>query len=202
MKKITLLLIAFFIIQTSKAQDSVTVEKSLIGVSASPFGALTFNYENKLAREWTLISSAGIYYDYDTKNNRYNSKGYFIGSSFGLEPRWYYNLDRRNKLSKNIKFNTGNYWSLGFNYSPKLVLATNQSYYEFENAVYLLPSYGIRRTIYKNIYFDGSLFTGYSYVFNNETFEESNSGSYSIRNGGYFHAGLKLRIGLNFIAKK
>ena len=202
MKKITFIFICFFLIQISKAQDSVSVEKSLIGPSINPFGSLSFDYEVKLSKEWTLLSNIGFSYDYDKENNRFNSKGYSLRPFLGLEPRWYYNLDRRIKLSKNTKFNTGNYWSLDIGYSPKSVLATNQSYYEFANAVYFLPSYGLRRTISKNIYFDGSLYAGYSYVLNNETFPASNSESYSTRNGGYFHFGLKLRVGLNFIPKK
>lgn len=201
MKKIIFIIISFLFIQTSKAQDSVSVEKSLIGVSASPFGGLFFNYEAKLSREWTLLSNVGIYYDYD-KGSSPNSKGYSIGPLLGLEPRWYYNLDRRTRLAKNTKFNTGNYWSLDINYYPKVVLATNQSYYGFSNAVYFLPSYGIRRTISKHLYFDGSLFTGYSNVFGYSTRPNSSQEFYSYRNGGYFHAGFKIRIGLNYISKK
>ena len=202
MKKITFIFLSFLLFQISKAQDSVSVEKSLIGTSVSPLGSLSFDYEVKLSKEWTLLSNIGFSYDYDKENNSSNSKGYSLRPFLVLEPRWYYNIDRRSKLSKNIKFNTGNYWSLDIKYSPKSVLATNQFYYEFSNAVYFLPSYGLRRTISKNIYFDGSLYAGYSYVLNNETFPASNSESYSFRNGGYFHFGLKLRVGLNFITKK
>lgn len=201
MKKIIFIIISFLFIQTSKAQDSVSVEKSLIGASASPFGGLSFDYETKISKEWTLLSNIGIYYYYD-KGNSSNGKGYSIRPFLGFEPRWYYNLDRRTRLAKNTKFNTGNYWSLDINYYPKVVLATNQSYYGFSNVVYFLPSYGIRRTISKHIYFDGSLYAGYSNILNYETFPASNPEYYSSRNGGYYNFGIKLRIGLNYSTKK
>ena len=201
MKKFFFIFICFFLIQTSKAQDSVSVEKSLIGSSVSPFGSLSFDYEVKLSKEWTLLSNISAYYDYD-KGSNLNSKGYSIRPILGLEPRWYYNLDRRNRLSKNIKFNAGNYWSLDIDYHLKSILATNQSNYTIENSIYFLHSYGMRRIISKNLYFDGSLYIGYSQVFGYETFPVSNPDFYSSQNGGSFYFGLKLRVGLNFITKK
>jgi hypothetical protein len=202
MKKITFIFLSFLLFQTSKAQDSVSVERSLIGPSVNPFGSLSFDYEVKLSTEWTLLSNIGFSYDYDKENNRSNSKGYSLRPFLGIEPRWYYNLDRRTRLSKNTKFNTGNYWSVDMKLYPKSLLVTNQSNYSVENVVYLLPSYGIRRTLYKNLYFDGSLYAGYSYVFNYGTFPASNPDFYSSKNGGYFNFGLKLKLGLNFIPKK
>lgn len=197
MKKFPFIILSFLLFQTSKAQDSVSVEKSLIGASISPFGSLSFEYENKLSKEWTLLSQAIIDYSYSSARNGYSVRPYI-----GLEPRWYYNLDRRTRLAKNTKFNTGNYWSLDVDFRPKLVLATNQSNYSLENIVYFLPSYGMRRTISKKLYFDGSFYVGMSYVSGYEYKSALNSEFYSIYNGPYYNFGIKLRIGLNYSTKK
>ncbi|MCF8322817.1 MAG: hypothetical protein K9I26_06745 [Flavobacterium sp.] len=160
---IGLVLVSFFI----KAQD-VSVEKKLFGVQ---FGLLSsgFQYETKLQRKMTLMTELGLTLVMSTKefnNPNIKDKTTTIFAPYlSLEPRWYYGLDRRNKLGRNIKNNSSNFISLKSSFiSSKTPVIKNGSF-DITPAIFLAPMYGIRRSFAKNFNYQFSGGYGYQYNF-------------------------------------
>ena len=160
---IGLVLVSFFI----KAQD-VSVEKKLFGVQ---FGLLSsgFQYETKLQRKMTLMTELGLTLVMSTKefnNPNIKDKTTTIFAPYlSLEPRWYYGLDRRNKLGRNIKNNSSNFISLKSSFiSSKTPVIKNGSF-DITPAIFLAPMYGIRRSFAKNFHYQFSGGYGYQYNF-------------------------------------
>jgi hypothetical protein len=93
-----------------------------------------------------------------TLNGQFSVEGGFFGSSnnfnyifvpsFNLEPRWYYNLNRRMNKGKKTLNNGSNYVSIEFSYVPNWF-----SINSLDNIVivqphyYVIPKWGLRRTI-------------------------------------------------------
>ena len=186
MKKITFIFLSFLLFQISKAQDSVSVERSLIGGQVGYLGAWA-NYEAKLSDRITFKTEVGL------------DKGYVIESllssirSFhpiiSIEPRYYYNLGRRAELLKKTQGNTGNFWALQMRYNLPLII-DNKSGFNNREAIIITPKYGIRRTLGNHFNLETTLGFGYGYEINTHL------------PGGFFSIEAAVRLGFHFGNKK
>lgn len=169
MKKIVtigLVLVSFFI----KAQETkeASVEKNLYGFQ---FGLLSsgFQYETRLDRKITLMSEVGLTLVLSTRefnNPEIKDQTTTIFAPYvTLEPRWYYGLDRRNKLDRNIKNNSSNFISLKTSFISSKTPVIKNGNFDITPAIFLAPIYGIRRSFAKNFNYEFSGGYGYQYNF-------------------------------------
>lgn len=98
----------------------------------------------------------------------FSSRGGFFGDgtlvaavpAFTVSPRWYYNLRKRFRGGKATAKNTANFFSLRTTLNPGWTIASNDSRTIVSNALYVFPSWGIRRHLGK-VSFETGLGIGY-----------------------------------------
>tara|TARA_B100001287_G_scaffold268546_1_gene264948 strand:+ start:277 stop:813 length:537 start_codon:yes stop_codon:yes gene_type:complete len=159
MKKFTLLIIfylVYFISFSQKSSEKVSVEKSILSIQIGYFGTW-INHELKLHKKIALRTEVGTEYrlkfaikqSFDSLKNQV---------SIFLEPKYYFNLVKRESKNKNIKNNAGNYISLRTNFNILNNLENGDVY--FHN---LTPTFGIRRNITSHFNLELSFGYGISY---------------------------------------
>ena len=186
MKKITFIFLSFLLFQISKAQDGVSVEKSLIGGQVGYLGAWA-NYEAKLSNRITFKTEVGIDNGYLVESLLWSRRSFHPIVS--IEPRYYYNLGRRAESSKKIKGNTGNFWALQTRYNLPYVIDKNVGS-NTKEAIIITPKYGIRRTLGNHFNLETTLGFGYGYEFNTHL------------PGGFFSIEAAVRLGFHFGKRK
>jgi len=142
MKKVIVLFICIlnFALGFSQNTQEVSVEKSVFGVQVGLIGIWVHN-ELKLSSKVALRSEFGV--------SGINTTS--ISPQVSLEPRFYYNLERRASKNKRIDGNSGNYISLRASYSFHDESELTQGGV-FQTI--LVPSYGIRRNLGKHFNYE------------------------------------------------
>ena len=160
MKKFTLLiifyLISFISFSQKKSSEKVSVEKSILSIQTGYFGTW-INHELKLQNQFALRTEIGTEYrlkfaikqSFDSLKNQV---------SIFLEPKYYFNLTKRESKNKNIKNNAGNYISLRTNFNILNNLENGEIYFHT-----LTPTYGVRRNITSHFNLEASFGYGISY---------------------------------------
>ncbi|MEW5675079.1 hypothetical protein ABGT15_02070 [Flavobacterium enshiense] len=171
MKRITFFLFLLTISPNLFAQEQTTtvneakpsVAKSIFGVQVGVLGGWVYN-ELKLSDKIALRSEIGmqtfVYSDLATDDSYY-----FLVPEVAIEPRWYYNLNKRNEKGKNILNNSGNFISLRNAYASDAFKVGGPSDVDFIPELHLVPSWGIRRNLGKHFNYECSLGLGYRKVF-------------------------------------
>ncbi|AXT18411.1 hypothetical protein D7030_07840 [Flavobacteriaceae bacterium AU392] len=183
MKKQVLTLSLIFITFSINAQDA-SVEDSFYGIQTGFLGIWVHNetkLSNKIALRTELGLDAGFFYSSAFSDNL----GFLLAPVITLEPRWYYNLDKRQNKSKNIKNNSGNFLSLDVSYHPDLFVISNNDNVGVIDQVSVIPKWGIRRSIGNHFNYETGIGVGYNYIF----------GGF---NEGEVAVDLHLRIGYKF----
>lgn len=158
-----LLFVAVFLnVNLVKAQqkDERLVERSIYGVQAGLFGAWAYN-ESAIGNEVTLKTEIGLNMGI-FGGSYYPKTGYVMFPTLSIEPRYYYNLKRREKLGKNTANNTGNFLSLKTSFNPDLFVISNYAL-SVNNHLTVIPKYGFKRTFAKNFEYEFSAGIGYLY---------------------------------------
>ncbi|WP_282089202.1 hypothetical protein [Aquimarina algiphila] len=181
---------------TVKAQDTqasssqnASVEKSVFGIQAG-FAGLWVNNELKLANQLTLRTEIG--FDAYENDDYYPDAGFLFSTVLKLEPRWYYNLNKRASQSKSIDGNSGNFFAL------KSSLRLEDLLFEFGddedvnmvNNLSIVPTWGIRRNLGKHFNYEAGAGIGYIYFFAKDAGFEKDKGELAIN--------LHLRTGYRF----
>lgn len=185
--KIQLSIIFFLVIFTSNSQ-STSVEKSIYGIQTGVLGIWGYR-EVKLSRELALREELG----FDTGifgGSFYPKTGYLIVPVLTLEPRWYYNLEKRHSNSKSIAGNSGNFLSLQTSFRPNWFSISNYENIKIVNQISVIPTWGIRRNLGKHFNFETGIGLGVRYYF------AKNQGY--INNVSKAAINLNLRVGYNF----
>ncbi|WP_435261107.1 hypothetical protein [Tenacibaculum sp. nBUS_03] len=164
MKNKLLLLIVIALSVSSFAQEKeVSVEKSIFGVQAGLFGIWGYN-EVKLSNTISLRTELGINMGI-WGGTSYPKTGYILFPTVSVEPRYYYNLNRRAKLNKKTANNNGNFFSLKTNFNPNLFTISNYNNSYVHNHITVIPKWGLRRSFAKNFEYEFSAGIGYVYDF-------------------------------------
>ncbi|TKC00669.1 DUF3575 domain-containing protein [Pedobacter cryophilus] len=191
MNKITLITICCLMSSLSKAQET-SVEKSLFGAQIGYLGVWA-NHEAKLSNRITFKTEIGLDKGYVAETLLFTSKKSSFYPFFILEPRYYYNLGRREAASKKVKGNTGNFWGLQMRYSPNLFVV-NDKYIDNDREILTIsPKYGLRRTLGNHFNLETTVGFGYGYEFNKYP---------NYPDGGFFSIEATIRVGIHFGAKK
>ena len=181
MKKLLFTIIFCGVTIFAQAQNK-SVEKSIYGVQIG-LGVWGYN-ESRLTNQIALRSELGFYGGY-SKSLYYEI--WAITPVITLEPRWYYNLDKRSKKGYDISDNSGNFLSLNMTYVPDWFSISNYGNVSAINQFLLVPTWGIRRNIGKNFNYETGIGLGYNFYLDN-----------NIRSKGETYLNLHLRIGYKF----
>jgi len=107
-----------------------------------------------------------------------------------VEPRWYYNLEKRSVNKKNVKNNSGNLFSIKLNYNPDLFLISNNKKLNVVNQLAIIPKWGIRRVYGNHFTFETGFGLGPILYFG--------KGSENLENEDKVYVDLHLRVGYTF----
>jgi hypothetical protein len=167
--------------------QNASVEKTGFGIQTGFLGIWIHN-ESRLSNKIALRSEVGLdagilFTDFEGRS------GFLLAPVLTLEPRFYYNLNKRNSKSKNISNNSGTFISLKTSYHPDWFVIS-----DYENGIIsdisFIPTWGIRRNIGTHFNYEAGAGLGYRYIF------AKAAGYYS--NESEAVANLHLRIGYVF----
>src|SRR5690349_16224893 len=154
MKVYLLILMLFGLPAVSQAQE-ISVERSLFGIQTG-FSGIWAHNEAKLTNKWVLRSELGLDRNIsggDIYDNNYKAIGLLLSPVITLEPKWYYNLEKRNSRSKKISGNSGNFISLKASFNPDWVVVSNYENLNIINQLAVIPTWGIRRNLGEHFHF-------------------------------------------------
>jgi len=161
MKKIILFLILGINIH-SKAQEG-SVEKSIFSVQTG-FAGLWLNNELKLSNSIALKSEIGIEYDFAV-GDHYDEAGFILQPVITVEPKFYFNLKKRNSKGRNISNNSGNYLSLKTSYHPDWFVINLDDNITKNADLSIIPTWGIKRMMGDHFTYEAGAGLGYRIVF-------------------------------------
>ena len=139
--------------EKQKLKDLFNAEAGLIGV--------WINYEKTLNDKFTLNTELG-YAGGVLKGTDNRSIDYIFTTIFSLEPRYYYNFNKRLEKSKNVTNNAANYFTTEFYYVPNWLTKSNRLDASVEPNFGIIPKWGVRRNLVQNLNFDFAIGIGYS----------------------------------------
>jgi len=156
--KITLLAITMLIAPKIMAQNE-SVEKSIWGVQIGTFGIWAHN-ESRLSNTITLRTELGFdagfsIYD-DSSDNTY-----IMAPVLTLEPRWYYNIKKRNNKGKKTLNNSANFIALKTSYRPDWFTISNEDNASIPNQISIVPYWAIKRNLGKHFTYETGFGIGY-----------------------------------------
>ena len=187
MKKIAFTLILCGLTLIAKSQN-VSVEKSTYGIQTGFLG-IWVNNEIKLSNQIALRSEIG----FDSGiwgGDFYEGTGFLLTPVITLEPRLYYNLNKRVSKSRRIDGNSGNFISLKTSYHPDWFVISNKDNVSVISDISIIPTWGIRRNIGKHFTYETGIGIGYRYVFAKQAGFLENESEVAVN--------LHLRIGYRF----
>ena len=162
MKKILLTLFLCGLTLTVKSQTA-SVEKSTYGIQTGFLGIWGHN-EARLANSIALRTEIG----FDSGiwgGDFYDKTGFLLTPVINLEPRFYYNLDKRIEKSRRIDGNSGNFISLKASYHPDWFVISNYDNVNVISDISIVPTWGIRRNLGKHFNYETGIGIGYRYIF-------------------------------------
>jgi hypothetical protein len=161
-------------------------EKSLFSIQTGLLG-VWINNEAKLADRWALRSELGLYGGI-WGGASYDGANFALCPVLTVEPRYYYNYNKRQATGKDMADNSANFITLKIDYTPDWFIISNyDGKVSVTPSLAFIPKWGIRRN-FGNSHFHYELGAGLGYVY------------YFEKNNGYGSAALDLhaRIGYSF----
>lgn len=188
MKKTLFTLTLAFLTLIVTAQNA-SVEQSTFGIQTGFLGIWVHN-ESKLSNSIALRSEIGL--DTGIFGRSLNDiSGYLLVPTLTLEPRWYYNLNKRQEKSKRIDGNSGNFISIKTTYRPDWFTISNTNNVNFLADISIVPTWGIRRHIGNHFTYETGIGVGYIKYFKDENFK-------SIYETSDIAVNLHIRLGYRF----
>lgn len=153
MKSYKLIFLVLFIGTSCFAQQARTESNHSIhaNISWANFHAGSgYSYEWAFAPKWTLLGSAWLKSEFSWGENFIIGKysNFILHPTISAEPRFYYNLNSRERKGKNTALNSGNYLSTTFSCFLPSIYGKNNTYRDFVHYG-VAPHWGMRR-VYAN----------------------------------------------------
>lgn len=183
----------------SISRKKTTNDKPVFGIQTGFLG-VWFHNELDLSSKWRLRSELGLNLGFGGGGS-YNqfrnalglTEGIALVPSFSVEPRYYYNLKKREDKGKNTYANSGNFLAFKTNYYPGwLIAGDNKDVIGYTNQISFTPYWGIKRTILKHLTYEAGAGLG---VLHNFSVKGRNFDEFD-QNAVYLH--LHLRVGYTF----
>jgi len=146
------------------SQEKASVEKTMVNIQTGIVGAW-LSGEFKLSNQIVLRPEIGIEPLWVIGN------GSQWHANIRLEPRFYYNLEKRQQKGKDISKNSGNFFGIAFNYRPDAVIFSNKNVEAIESFS-IVPKWGIRRNLGANFHYEVGAGFGYRHETNYGNFAE------------------------------
>jgi len=194
MIKKLILVFCIIVINLSNAQENEakpSVENNLWGANIGIVEG-KLHYETKLTRLSTIRFEAGVdllsytYTHFDGYTLKEKTES-LLSPSITVAPLFYYNLDRRERLGKNISENTGNYFYLksSFMFNESELYNSNNNR-KVSNSFIITPKYGFKRSFAEQFFYELGIGIGWQH----------NTGDTKDKNEVFID--FSARIGLNF----
>ena len=124
--------------------QNASIEKTVFGIQSGFLGIWVHN-ESRLSNTIALRSEFGLdagilFTDFE------GNSGFLLAPVLTLEPRFYYNLNKRHSKSKDTKNNAGNFISLKTSYHPDWFVISDIAEH-ITSDISFIPTWGIRRNI-------------------------------------------------------
>ncbi|WP_047549537.1 hypothetical protein [Psychroserpens sp. Hel_I_66] len=188
MKRKHLLTLVVFVLTLSLNAQDASVEKSIFGIQTGFLGVWIHN-ESQLSKTIALRTELGL--DAGILGGGiYENTSTFFGPVITLEPRWYYNLEKRKGKSKRIDGNSGNFISIKTSYHPDLFTINLPENVVFLSDISIIPTWGIRRNIGSHFNYEAGIGVGYIHIFEKENITVLDDSDVAVN--------LHLRIGYRF----
>lgn len=145
--------------------QNASVEKSTFGLQTGVLGVWAYN-EAKLSNTIALRTEVGL--DFGIwKTTFYDDFDDFflLTPVITLEPRFYYNLDKRLKKAKNIDGNSGNFIAVNISYHPDWFIISKDGNIPIVSDFSIIPTWGIRRNLGKHFNYEAGIGAGFTYTF-------------------------------------
>jgi len=187
MKKIILSFVFLGFINAIQSQDAST-EETTYGIQTGFLGVWIQN-ESKLSNNIALRSEIG----FDSgigAGDFYDGVGFILTPVLTLEPRLYYNLNKRVSKGRNIDGNSGNFVSLKTSYHPDWFVISNIENSGIVSDLAIIPTWGIRRQLGNHFMYEVGIGLGYRYLLAKQAGFLENESDAAIN--------LHLRIGYQF----
>ncbi|PIF31948.1 hypothetical protein CLU81_2459 [Flavobacterium sp. 9] len=168
MRKTIYIIIILLICQTSRSQN-IGVEKTMY---STQIGFLGFwvNNEYRLFNQISIKSEIGMVAGF--KGCSDCTTEYTLAPELTIEPRWYYNIEKRNSKGKITKNNNANFIAIGTNYYPDWFVISNNSSAYVPNQIAIIPKWGIKRSIINsNFNYELGIGIGQKYYFDSHQWD-------------------------------
>ncbi|MFP9098737.1 hypothetical protein ACLI09_06770 [Flavobacterium sp. RHBU_24] len=145
MKRIICIAAVIFCITITHAQDApaATVEKSVFNVQTGFLG-LYANNEYGLSNHIALRTEVGLEPGFTI---RPDDSEWSVLPMINLEPRYYYNIEKRAGKGRNVSGNAASFFTVSVRCNPDLVLYSTQEDAKMATFLGFVPKWGIRRNI-------------------------------------------------------
>ncbi|MDR3286412.1 MAG: hypothetical protein LBT27_03100 [Prevotellaceae bacterium] len=174
---ITLLLLCACFQQVQAQNDDAAFEKSMVKTESTHivdvgWVGVGYTYEYAFAEHYTISGGAGItgYAGYTSSDFFGNYWTYAFHPYVSIEPRYYYNLQKRVRKGKSIDGNTGSFLAVQGSYIFKPIKKHNV--YGSVSTFAVAPYWGLRRIWWNHLLFEFR--AGLAFGFNN--YNDSNVG--------------------------
>ena len=196
MKKILALL--FLGLNLNANCQTVGVEKTFFSIQTGLAG-IWVNNETKLSNSIALRSEIGIEHDFFV-GDQYAGAGFILQPVLTLEPRYYYNLEKRKSREKKTSKNSGNYLSLKTSYHPDWFVLNLDENITKTADLSIIPTWGIKRQIGSNFTYEAGLGFGYRIVYLKPNYYNGSSQNVDdvSTNRNQYTPYLHLRVGYTF----
>jgi len=158
MKKIFFVL--FFATTLTYAQKNNNSSEDIFGIKIGLIGGW-LNYEKSLSEKITLNTEIG--YEGGFLKGTDNKIDYIFTTTFSIEPRYYYNFEKRKEKGKKTNNNSANYFSTEIFYVSDLLSSSNRNNLKIIKSFSLIPKYGLRRVLSEKLNFEFAFGLGYSW---------------------------------------
>lgn len=140
--------------------QQATVEKSIFSVQTGFLG-VWINHEARLAPKFALRSEIGLEAGY--AGGSFQNDVFFLAPILKLEPRYYYNLQKRSDKGKSIAKNSGNFFAINTLYTPDWFVISSESNLDVVETLSIIPKWGIRRVVGEHFTYEVGIGIGYQY---------------------------------------
>jgi len=176
---------------STHAQDSFIAQpqptvRSLVNIQVGIVGGYV-SYEARLGNQFALRTEAGL------ATNLYSriGEGYFT-PNLTVEPRWYYNIEKRVRLNKRTRNNSANFATIAVTYYDAVFKVRGGDDDDYvPQQIAFMPKYGIKRDIGRtNLNYEIALGIGYLLFLDDATKPTAKTGELA--------ADIHFRIGYTF----
>ncbi|EPA00569.1 hypothetical protein A33Q_0042 [Indibacter alkaliphilus LW1] len=156
-------LILFFVVKSTQAQEIVSVEKSIWQVQSLLVTKYLSN-ESRILDKIALRNEIG--FDFSYRDGLFMENPLLVWNPFlRIEPRYYYNLQKRLIKGKKTAQNSGNFVALTTSYKPDWFVISNESGIGIIPNLSLIPTWGIRRSPTRHFNYEAGFGVGYGWEF-------------------------------------